>query len=190
MKLDNITKFMLKWKWLIAFIITVTGIFIYTGQKEVKTNDIPEIKRTDITMNGKHVDVSDIELVNIKGEKINILKKATKERTLFIYAAEWCEHCRKFLPVVENFKQVYGNKYNVIVVFSGTSTKEAVIKYVSENKFTFDWYYDDNMVISDKLFIQGVPFPVILEKYDSRLIMRYYLTERENILEIEKAMSK
>ena len=190
MKLDSITKFMLKWKWLIAFIITVTGIFIYTGQKEVKTNDIPEIKRTDITMNGKHVNVSDIELVNIKGEKINILKKATKERTLFIYAAEWCEHCRKFLPVVEKFKNTYPDKYNIIVVFSGTSTKEAVIKYVSENKFTFDWYYDDNMVISDKLFIQGVPFPVILEKYDSRLIMRYYLIERENILEIEKAMSK
>ena len=46
------------------------------------------------------------------------------------------------------------------------------------------------MVISDKLFIQGVPFPVILERYEDKLIMRYYLIERENILEIEKAMSK
>lgn len=190
MKLDNILKLMLKWKWLIAFVITVTGIFIYTGRKEIKTNDIPEIKRTDITMNGKHVDVSDIELVNIRGEKISILKKATKERTLFIYAADWCEHCRKFLPVVEKFKNTYPDKYNIIVVFSGVNPKEKIEEYVKSNNFTFDWYYDDRMVISEKLFIQGVPFPVILEKYENKLIMRYYLIERENVLEIEKAMSK
>lgn len=190
MRLADITKFMLKWKWLIGLFLLILGVIIYDGINTKKT-DIKELKRTEIRMlDGEFDNVSDIELVDIKGEKTFIIDRINSERSLFIYAAEWCEHCRKFLPVIENFKQVYGNKYNVIVVFSGTSTKEAVMKYVSENKFSFDWYYDKDLKINERLFIQGVPFPVILEKKDNVINMKYYLIERENIAEIEKAVSQ
>lgn len=190
MKLDNITKFMLKWKWLIGLFLLILGVIIYDGINTKKT-DIKELKRTEIRMlDGEFDNVSDIELVDIKGEKTFLIDRINSERSLFIYAAEWCGHCRKFLPVIENFKQVYGNKYNIIVVFSGTSTKEAVTKYVSENKFSFDWYYDKDLKINERLFIQGVPFPVILEKKGNVINMKYYLIERENIAEIEKAVSQ
>lgn len=190
MKLADITKFMLKWKWLIGLFLVILSVIIYDGIN-AKKPEIKELKRTEIKLlDGEFDNISDIELVDIEGEKTSLISRINSERSLFVYAAEWCGHCRKFLPVIENFKKIYGNKYNIIVVFSGTSTKESVQKYVLENKFTFDWYYDKDLKINERLFISGVPFPVILEKKGNVIYMKYYLIERENIAEIEKAVSQ
>ena len=49
MKLDNITKFMLKWKWLIGLFLLILGVIIYDGIS-VKKTDIKELKRAEIKM--------------------------------------------------------------------------------------------------------------------------------------------
>ena len=90
MKLDNIVKFMLKWKWLIGLFLLILGVIIYDGINTKKT-DIKELKRTEIRMlDGEFDNVSDIELVDIKGEKTFLIDRINSERSLFIYAAEWC----------------------------------------------------------------------------------------------------
>ena len=57
------------------------------------------------------------------------------------------------------------------------------------NKYTFDWYYDKDLSVAERLYIQAIPFPVILEKEDDKLFMKWYLLERENVSSISKAMA-
>ena len=194
--LDNLYRNMVKWKWLIAFAV-VAGIMLIplnTGKsgknKSSKVSQPEALQRTEITTgDGKFDNLSDIVLTDINGVKTPLVKKAVKRRTLLIYAAEWCPHCKKFLPVVQKFQEAEGRKYNIIVIFSGTSEKKAVEDYVKANKYTFDWYYDKDLSIAERLYIQAIPFPVRLEREDDQLFMKWYLLERENVSSISKAMA-
>ena len=89
-------------------------------------------------------------------ESKNIFKNGKK--TLFILAAEWCPHCRAELPEVQKFYEKYKDKVNVAVVFLGSSSLEEVKGYVSNSKFTFPVYYDDDNSILEGFDIQSVPF--------------------------------
>lgn len=105
-----------------------------------------------------NVDMPTFVLKDLDGkttESKNIFKNGKK--TLFILAAEWCPHCRAELPEVQKFYEKYKDKVNVVVVFLGSSILEEVKGYVSNSKFTFPVYYDDNSIL-EGFDIQSVPF--------------------------------
>ena len=106
-----------------------------------------------------NVDMPTFVLKDLDGkttESKNIFKNGKK--TLFILAAEWCPHCRAELPEVQKFYEKYKDKVNVVVVFLGSSSLEEVKGYVSNSKFTFPVYYDDDNSILEGFDIQSVPF--------------------------------
>lgn len=106
-----------------------------------------------------NVDMPTFILKDLDGkttESKNIFKNGKK--TLFILAAEWCPHCRAELPEVQKFYEKYKDKVNVVVVFLGSSSLEEVKEYVSNSKFTFPVYYDDDNSILEGFDIQSVPF--------------------------------
>ncbi len=106
-----------------------------------------------------NVDMPTFVLKDLDGkttESKNIFKNGKK--TLFILAAEWCPHCRAELPEVQKFYEKYKDKVNVAVVFLGSSSLEEVQGYVSNSKFTFPVYYDDDNSILEGFDIQSVPF--------------------------------
>lgn len=106
-----------------------------------------------------NVDMPTFVLKDLDGkttESKNIFKNGKK--TLFILAAEWCPHCRAELPEVQKFYEKYKDKVNVAVVFLGSSSLEEVKGYVSNSKFTFPIYYDDDNSILEGFDIQSVPF--------------------------------
>jgi Redoxin. len=106
-----------------------------------------------------NVDMPTFVLKDLDGkttESKNIFKNGKK--TLFILAAEWCPHCRAELPEVQKFYEKYKDKVNVAVVFLGSSSLEEVKGYVSNSKFTFPVYYDDDNSILEGFDIQSVPF--------------------------------
>lgn len=106
-----------------------------------------------------NVDMPTFVLKDLDGkttESKNIFKNGKK--TLFILAAEWCPHCRAELPEVQKFYEKYKDKVNVVVVFLGSSILEEVKGYVSNSKFTFPVYYDDDNSILEGFDIQSVPF--------------------------------
>lgn len=106
-----------------------------------------------------NVDIPTFVLKDLDGkttESKNIFKNGKK--TLFILAAEWCPHCRAELPEVQKFYEKYKDKVNVVVVFLGSSSLEEVKGYVSNSKFTFPVYYDDDNSILEGFDIQSVPF--------------------------------
>lgn len=106
-----------------------------------------------------NVDMPTFVLKDLDGkttESKNIFKNGKK--TLFILAAEWCPHCRAELPEVQKFYEKYKDKVNVVVVFLGSSSLEEVKEYVSNSKFTFPVYYDDDNSILEGFDIQSVPF--------------------------------
>ena len=106
-----------------------------------------------------NVDMPTFILKDLDGkttESKNIFKNGKK--TLFILAAEWCPHCRAELPEVQKFYEKYKDKVNVVVVFLGSSSLEEVKGYVSNSKFTFPVYYDDDNSILEGFDIQSVPF--------------------------------
>ena len=106
-----------------------------------------------------NVDMPTFILKDLDGkttESRNIFKNGKK--TLFILAAEWCPHCRAELPEVQKFYEKYKDKVNVVVVFLGSSSLEEVKGYVSNSKFTFPVYYDDDNSILEGFDIQSVPF--------------------------------
>lgn len=106
-----------------------------------------------------NVDMPTFVLKDLDGkttESKNIFKNGKK--TLFILAAEWCPHCRVELPEVQKFYEKYKDKVNVVVVFLGSSSLEEVKGYVSNSKFTFPVYYDDDNSILEGFDIQSVPF--------------------------------
>nr|WP_314044650.1 TlpA disulfide reductase family protein [uncultured Leptotrichia sp.] len=106
-----------------------------------------------------NVDIPTFVLKDLDGkttESKNIFKNGKK--TLFILAAEWCPHCRAELPEVQKFYEKYKDKVNVVVVFLGSSSLEEVKGYVSNSKFTFPIYYDDDNSILEGFDIQSVPF--------------------------------
>lgn len=106
-----------------------------------------------------NVDMPTFVLKDLDGkttESKNIFKNGKK--TLFILAAEWCPHCRAELPEVQKFYEKYKDKVNVVVVFLGSSSLEEVKGYVSNSKFTFPIYYDDDNSILEGFDIQSVPF--------------------------------
>ena len=106
-----------------------------------------------------NVDMPTFVLKDLDGkttESKNIFKNGKK--TLFILAAEWCPHCRAELPEVQKFYEKYKDKVNVAVAFLGSSSLEEVKGYVSNSKFTFPVYYDDDNSILEGFDIQSVPF--------------------------------
>ena len=106
-----------------------------------------------------NVDMPTFVLKDLDGkttESKNIFKNGKK--TLFILAAEWCPHCRAELPEVQKFYEKYKDKVNIVVVFLGSSSLEEVKGYVSNSKFTFPVYYDDDNSILEGFDIQSVPF--------------------------------
>ncbi len=92
---------------------------------------------------------------NIKSKKIfNNGKK-----TLFILAAEWCPHCRAELPEIQKFYEKHKKDVNVVVVFIKNSTDlESTKEYVSESKFTFPVFFDEDESILNGFDIDSIPY--------------------------------
>ena len=88
--------------------------------------------------------------------------------TLFIFAAEWCPHCRTELPEVQKFYEENKDNINVVVVFTRRKTNlSATKKYVEENKFTFPVYYDATDSLMKAFKVKTVPYNLIIK--DSKI---------------------
>lgn len=189
--LAKFSSFMIKWKWLVAILILTgaSAALVISSHNNEKSNKASLYNiRSEISFSDGEIDnLKDVSVTDINKKSERLSDVITHKRTLFIYAAKWCKYCQKLLPIVNNMYMLNKGNMDVVVVFSATTPYDEVKEYAKN--FKFKWFYDYDMKISERLAIQSVPFPVILEKDKDNLYMKWYLVERSSIKNIAKAVT-
>ena len=92
----------------------------------------------------------------VKQELMNVNKDMIK-KDYSIYTAIWCPHCRAQYKHLQEIYDKYKENYHIVTVVAGTNTKQEVLEFMAENKYTFPIVYDDDLQLAKELEISSIP---------------------------------
>lgn len=109
--------------------------------------------------------IPDFTMTDINGDEVS-LSQVQKEKTILIFWASWCPHCKVLLPEIRSWHQKNKDKYEVISVSIDTS-KEEWENAVSEMGLQ-SWYNLSDLkgwdgVLTQQLNIYATPTIFILD---------------------------
>lgn len=102
----------------------------------------------------------------IDGNIINFSKPLAK-KTLLIFWASWCDHCRNMLPLIEKQKDIFDKNNIEIIAISLDKDKNTLLNFLNENDFSFDiicdfMSWDNDIVINYSIF--GTPTMILIDE--------------------------
>ncbi len=85
----------------------------------------------------------------------------TKGKFVLIdFWATWCGPCRKYIPMLNDFQQKYGDKLAVIGL---SDEPEARVKGFNDPKITYAEAIDTKRALYSQLEVKGIPHVVIID---------------------------
>jgi len=134
----------------------------------------------------------DFSLKNMEGKVVNLSNLKGKVVVLDFWAT-WCGPCKASFPAMQELVTKYKDK-NVEFLFVDTLERdkaeeitEKVIKYISNNKYSFNVLFDSNNTVSNKYKIQRIPTKIVIDKKGS--IISFGVSEKELTSLIDEQLS-
>lgn len=112
------------------------------------------------------------DLHDNQGNKVDLAKLSGKAVGIY-YSAHWCPPCKKFTPVLVDFRNKYADQFEVVFV-SSDRDDAAMKKYIEEAKMPWLTVTREGKVaeaLDEKYEVTGIPTLVIL-KADGSLLTR------------------
>lgn len=109
------------------------------------------------------LDLIPAQLINANGESVS--KESLKGKFVGIYfSAHWCGPCRRFTPLLVEFRNAHAAEFEVVFISSDKSA-EAMKGYMTESKMQWPAVaFDDPVlkVIKKHFAVRGIPTLIIL----------------------------
>lgn len=140
-------------------------VLVYTklsNEKKLSANDKDiEIKSS----NYKKEKLKDFSLSLEDGSKINISSLIGKPIVINVWTS-WCAYCKIEMPYFNELylKEKDNINFVMINVTGDRDTKEDAKKFVNENNFDFDIYYDFTLDSVENLEIYSYPTTIFVDK--------------------------
>jgi thiol-disulfide isomerase/thioredoxin len=107
-------------------------------------NNFP-IKNTDDIYYKKYLKYKAKYLKLNNSNKLNMQGGGNDMNTLFLFKADWCPHCRNFLPTWDKLKSQLSNKVN-FVIYDSEKDKDAMKKFNIEGFPTIIYKVGDKAI--------------------------------------------
>lgn len=111
----------------------------------------------------------DFALTNLEGKNVKLSDYIGKVVVLDFWAT-WCGPCRASFPAMQEMVTKYKND-NVVFLFMDVwekgepkETQSNVIKFITDNKYTFNVLFDYKSEIALKYKIESIPSKVVIDK--------------------------
>lgn len=148
--------------YIILFVLVVFGATLLYG--ELSENYNIEQKTEDKVEKEKQK-APDFEAFSESGESVKLSEKTGKPVVINFWAT-WCGPCREELPAFENMYKKYSDKVEFMMVNltdGMREKKEDVQAFITENKFTFPVFYDNEQYAAYAYNITSIPVTVFVD---------------------------
>lgn len=94
------------------------------------------------------------------------------EPTLLVFWEEWCPHCRREVPKLEEMSKSYQGKMKVVGLtkVNRSSTDDSVRKFISENNLSYPIGKEKGGNLSEYYGVSGVPAAALVK--DGKVVWR------------------
>lgn len=166
-----------KFKWIIlavVFIAIIAGAAILYPKLEKIYK--PEAMEEPTTEQGEQENNSyaapDFTILDQEGKEVKLSDFKGRPIVLNFWAT-WCHYCKEEMPdfntAAENYPEV---QFLMVNATDGVQeTKEKAEKYVAEQKFTFDVFFDTKLEAVNNYFVTGFPATFFIDA-DGNLVTR------------------
>lgn len=147
------------------------------------TNDKREpIKTTKADKNN----APDFTINTIDGESFTLSDYKGKKAVLVDIWGTWCSPCRKEMPELQKFYEMYPDDVEIIAAAQKSPLKE-INEFISENKITFKIAIDTDRAVSKKYKSDFVPFLTVISK-EGKILKTFVGVPKNLIGELEKIL--
>ena len=150
---------------ILAVLIAGFGYMTYTSgrsTKEDKKETIASSKKSESLVNQR---LPEFSMKTTSGEVVDSSKFSGKPMLIMEWAS-WCPYCQKTLPVVNELYGKYKDDLQFVMLNAldgERETAEKANKYVSEKKYDFTYYFDENLAAADKLKVETIPTLIFVD---------------------------
>jgi len=121
------------------------------------------------------MDAPEFSAENMEGKQISLSSLKGKVILLNLWAT-WCPPCRAEMPSMERLYQKLKNKNFTILAISTPTppkeTREKIVSYINDNKYTFPVLIDDSQEISYQYGSGSIPTSWIIDA-DGKVLARF-----------------
>lgn len=165
---------------ILIFVVIIVGAF-YATQKLDKFNSVVENNsdksgntsrpNTSGTTNGNNA-INDVEESKINftvydknGKEVKLSDFKGKGVVINVWSVT-CIYCIEEMPYFEDAYKNYSDVEFLMITptYGKEANKEVTREYISDNKYTFNVYYDDNDEMYNKYKITGFPTTIFIDK--------------------------
>ncbi|PLY06075.1 MAG: TlpA family protein disulfide reductase [Arcobacter sp.] len=188
----------MQFKKIAFFIISTTLIFTGCGSKEEKKTEIVKeiVKKEQTKFNLTSTDLQTITLE--KTDKGMIFKGLEGKIVLLNFFATWCPPCRAEIPHLNNLKEKYKEKFEVVALDMGgkdgnLTTKEKLNDFINEYKINYIvTNSEENFKVAEVMGGVKIIPTLFLINQTGTIVQKYVGIVPEEMMEsdIKKALGK
>ncbi len=174
-----------------VLIFALFMVFAIIGYKKLLVKENTKINNeiNDVSSNtqSSKTKLEDFEVYSEDGTKVKVSSFKGKPIIINVWTS-WCTYCNIEMPYFNELylKEKDNIKFMMINITGDRDTKEAAKKFVTENNYDFDVYYDLNLDAARALGIYSYPTTIFIDKegyIDSTKIGVITKEELENKIE-------
>lgn len=141
-------------------VLTFLGVYVYqqrpiSGEQQNQATENLKSRKSESK-------AKNFTTTTVKNKKISLRKKLREAPVLLVFWATWCGVCKRELPILKKFQQIYGDEITVLTVASGES-REVLQRYHDKYEINFPILLDTDRKIWNSYPVQGTPTHFLID---------------------------
>ncbi len=135
-------------------------------------------------------DFSKIELNDLQGNTFRFSDNLNYDATIVTFWATWCLPCQKEHPALQQLKEKYGDRLQIIAISTDSPRSMAKVKsYARSHKYDFVFLVDPDREAATELLVNEIPQTFVLDR-NGKVIYHHTGYRKGDEIELEKEILK
>jgi len=133
---------------------------------------------------------SQIELNDLDGNTFQFSENLNYDATVVTFWATWCLPCQKEHPALQELKEKYGDRLQIIAISTDSPRSMAKVKsYARSHKYDFVFLVDPDREVASELLVNEIPQTFLLDQ-NGKVIYHHTGYRKGDEQELEKELLK